>query len=103
MLLNASKMEKGDAYLFQLGRDRPECPVQSPGAGVGLLDHDGDGHDAVGVPDGLAHVLEELGVAEDATNEDWVGQAKDILAGGQPRAKTDQELLAKLLKEEGAE
>ncbi len=47
-------------------------------------------------------LLEELGVAEDAANEDWVGQAKDILAGGQPRAKTDQELLAKLLKE-GAE
>lgn len=47
-------------------------------------------------------LLEELGVADDAANEDWLGQAKDILAGGQPRAKTDQELLAKLLKE-GAE
>ena len=52
--------------------------------------------------DERAALLEELGVAEDAANEDWVGQAKDILAGGQPRAKTDQELLAKLLKE-GAE
>jgi len=50
-----------------------------------------------------AAVLEELGVAEDAASEDWVGQAKDILAGGQPLAKVDQELLAKLLKEEGAE
>ena len=47
-------------------------------------------------------VLEELGVAEDAASEDWVGQAKDILAGGQPRAKVDQDLLKKLLKE-GAE
>ncbi len=47
-------------------------------------------------------ILEELGVAEDATNEDWVGQAKDILAGGEPRAKVDQDLLKKLLKE-GAE
>ena len=47
-------------------------------------------------------ILGELGVAEDAANEDWVGQAKDILAGGQPRAKVDQDLLAKLLKE-GAE
>ena len=47
-------------------------------------------------------VLEELGVAEDAANEDWVGQAKDILAGGTPRAKVDQDLLKKLLKE-GAE
>ena len=47
-------------------------------------------------------LLEELGVAEDAASEDWVGQAKDILAGGQPRAKVDQDLLKKLLKE-GAE
>ena len=47
-------------------------------------------------------LLEELGVAEDAVSEDWVGQAKDILAGGQPRAKVDQDLLKKLLKE-GAE
>ncbi len=47
-------------------------------------------------------LLEELGVAEDAVTEDWVGQAKDILAGGEPRAKTDQALLKKLLKE-GAE
>lgn len=47
-------------------------------------------------------ILEELGVADDASNEDWVGQAKDILAGGQPRAKTDQDLLKKLLNE-GAE
>jgi len=47
-------------------------------------------------------LLEELGVAEDAATEDWVGQAKDILAGGQPRAKVDQDLLKKLLKE-GAE
>ena len=46
-------------------------------------------------------LLEELGVAEDAANEDWVGQAKDILAGGQPRAKVDQDLLKKLLKEGG--
>lgn len=47
-------------------------------------------------------LLEELGVADDAATEDWVGQAKDILAGGQPRAKVDQDLLKKLLKE-GAE
>ncbi len=47
-------------------------------------------------------LLEELGVADDAASEDWVGQARDILAGGQPRAKVDQDLLKKLLKE-GAE
>jgi len=52
--------------------------------------------------DARAALLEELGVAEDAASEDWVGQAKDILAGGQPRAKVDQDLLKKLLKE-GAE
>ncbi len=46
-------------------------------------------------------LLEELGVAESAANDDWVGQAKDILAGGKPRAKVDQDLLKKLLKEGG--
>ena len=45
-----------------------------------------------------AALLEELGVAEDAANEDWVGQAKDILAGGEPRADVDKKLLKKLLK-----
>lgn len=46
-------------------------------------------------------LLEELGVAEQAENEDWLGQAKDILAGGEPRAQVDKDLLAKLLKEGG--
>lgn len=46
-------------------------------------------------------LLEELGVAEDAETEDWLGQAKDILAGGEPRADVDKKLLAKLLKEGG--
>jgi len=46
-------------------------------------------------------LLEELGVADDAANEDWLGQAKDILAGGEPRADVDKKLLAKLLKEGG--
>ena len=48
-----------------------------------------------------AALLEELGVAEDAKSEDWLGQAKDILAGGEPRADVDKKLLAKLLKEGG--
>ncbi len=47
-------------------------------------------------------LLTELGVADDAASEDWVGQAKDILAGGEPRADVDKKLLKKLLKE-GAE
>ena len=48
-----------------------------------------------------AAVLEELGLTEKATNEDWVGQAKDILAGGEPQAQVDKDLLKKLLKEGG--
>ena len=48
-----------------------------------------------------AALLEELGVAADAEKEDWLGQAKDILAGGEPRADVDKQLLAKLLKEGG--
>ncbi len=43
-------------------------------------------------------LLTDLGVADDAASEDWVGQAKDLLAGGQPKAKVDQALLKKLLK-----
>ncbi len=49
-------------------------------------------------------LLEELGVAEKAKTEDWVGQAKDLLAGGEPQAEVDRKLLAKLIKEqEGGE
>ena len=49
-------------------------------------------------------VLEELGVTEKAKNEDWLGQAKDLLAGGEPQAEVDRKLLAKLIKEqEGGE
>ena len=49
-------------------------------------------------------ILEELGVTEKAANEDWVGQAKAILAGGEPQADVDKKLLKKLLKEqEGGE
>ena len=46
-------------------------------------------------------ILEELGVAEKAASEEWVKQAEEILAGGQPRAKVDQDLLKKLLSEGG--
>lgn len=49
--------------------------------------------------DARATLLEELGVTEDAATEDWLGQAKDILAGGEPRAQVDKDLLKKLLKE----
>lgn len=46
-------------------------------------------------------VLEELGVAEKAATEEWVKQAEDILAGGEPRAQVDKDLLKKLLSEGG--
>ena len=46
-------------------------------------------------------VLEELGLTEKAKNEDWVGQAKAILAGGEPQAQVDKDLLKKLLEEGG--
>jgi len=46
-------------------------------------------------------ILVELGVAEKAASEEWVEQAKEILAGGEPRAEVDKKLLKKLLKEGG--
>jgi len=46
-------------------------------------------------------ILEELGVKDKAESEEWVTQAEEILAGGQPRAKVDQDLLRKLLSEGG--
>jgi large subunit ribosomal protein L3 len=48
-----------------------------------------------------AAALEELGVTDKAASEDWVGQAKDILAGGEPKAQVDKDLLKKLLNEGG--
>lgn len=47
-------------------------------------------------------VLEELGVKEKADNEAWVQQAEDILAGGEPRAQVDRDLLRTLLGEGGS-
>lgn len=46
-------------------------------------------------------ILEELGVKEKAETEEWAKQAEDILAGGEPRAQVDKDLLKKLLKEGG--
>ena len=51
--------------------------------------------------EGRDAILEELGLSEKAKNEDWVGQAKDILAGGEPQAQVDKDLLKKLLEEGG--
>ena len=41
-------------------------------------------------------LFEKIGVAQRAVNEDWVGQAKAIVAGEAPRAKVDQRLLVKM-------
>lgn len=42
-------------------------------------------------------LLEELGVAERAEREDWVGQSKEMIEGGAPRAKVDREYAARIL------
>ena len=41
----------------------------------------------------------ELEVTEQAASEEWVKQAQDMLAGGEPRAQVDKDLLAKLRKD----
>ena len=41
-------------------------------------------------------LFEKVGVAQRAVREDWVGQAKAIVAGEAPRAKVDQRLLEKM-------
>ena len=41
-------------------------------------------------------LFEKVGVANRAKSEDWVGQAKAIVAGESPRAKVDQRLLVKM-------
>ena len=47
-------------------------------------------------------VFEKIGVASRAENEDWVGQAKAMVAGEAPRAKVDQRLLVKMRADKSA-
>lgn len=42
-------------------------------------------------------LLEKIGKAEKAETEDWLGQAKEMIAGEPPRAKVDKEYAARLL------
>ena len=42
-------------------------------------------------------VLEKVGRADKAAREDWLGQCKEMIAGGAPRAKVDKEYAARLL------
>lgn len=47
---------------------------------------------------------EKLGVADQAESQEWLVQAQEMIDGKAPRAKVDQELVAKLLAEaDGAE
>lgn len=45
-------------------------------------------------------LFEELGVTDQAATEEWVVQANEMLAGGEPRSAVDKKLLAKLRKEQ---
>ena len=52
--------------------------------------------------DDRAALFEELGVTDQAAKEEWVVQAEEMLGGGEPRAKVDQDTLAKMrAKNEG--
>ena len=48
--------------------------------------------------DARTALFEKLGVSEQAENEQWVKQAEEMIAGGAPRAKVDQDLVKKLRK-----
>ena len=49
--------------------------------------------------DDRAALFAELDVADQAEKEEWVVQASEMLAGGEPRAQVDKDLLAKLRKD----
>ncbi len=46
-----------------------------------------------------AALFDRLGVAEQAEKDEWLVQAKEMIAGGAPRAKVDQALAVKLKRE----
>lgn len=48
-------------------------------------------------------VLEELGLTEKADREEWLEQAKEMIAGGAPRAKVDREYAARQLAKRAKE
>ena len=48
-------------------------------------------------------LLEKLGRKEKAEREDWVGQCKEMIAGGAPRAKVDKEYAARILAKRAKE
>lgn len=48
-------------------------------------------------------IEEKIGKDGVVAKEEWVEQAKEMIAGGEPRAKVDQDLKAKMLKTSGEE
>ena len=44
-------------------------------------------------------LFEKLGVTDQASNQEWIAQAEEMIAGGAPRAKVDQDLVAKIRAE----
>lgn len=48
-------------------------------------------------------VLEDLGLTEKAEREEWLEQAKEMVAGGAPRAKVDREYAARQLAKRAKE
>ncbi|PHR58606.1 MAG: 50S ribosomal protein L3 [Robiginitomaculum sp.] len=52
--------------------------------------------------DDIAALEEKIGKAGVVAKEEWIEQAKEMISGKAPRAKVDQDLLAKMLKEQAA-
>lgn len=51
--------------------------------------------------DDIKAIEEKLGKDGVVAKEEWVEQAKEIISGKPPRAKVDQDLMAKMLREQG--
>lgn len=52
--------------------------------------------------DELAALEEKIGAVGQAASQEWVEQANEMIAGGEPRAQVDKDLVAKLRKERAA-
>jgi len=50
-----------------------------------------------------AALLEKLGVSDQAEKEEWLVQAQEMISGQPPRAKVDQDMVAKIIKKRGDE
>ena len=52
--------------------------------------------------DERAALFEKLGVTDQAAKEEWVVQAQEMIDGGEPRSKVDQDLVAKIRKKQAS-